>query len=267
VTPKDGGTDGAPDQGAPDVGVVDSGVDAPIDASADDAEVMEASLDAAADAPPFDSGLTVLFSGLIVASGPSAFALTGAQVCVAQTTNCSTTDSQGAFALHIPANAQVAITIQRSGYTNVLVPIITNTLDQTGWEIGTLAAATTTANYQTAGATYPDPSKSFLAAFASTANGQSGHANVTFQYAPAPTLGPTYTDATGAASANATSTSTWGEGIATFPSSVSQVVVTFQPSTLSCASNFGGWPAMGANAVLVPLLPGFETHVGQACAP
>jgi hypothetical protein len=105
VTPKDGGTDGAPDQGAPDVGVVDSGVDAPIDASADDAEVMEASLDAAADAPPFDSGLTVLFSGLIVASGPSAFALTGAQVCVAQTTNCSTTDSQGAFALHIPANA------------------------------------------------------------------------------------------------------------------------------------------------------------------
>jgi hypothetical protein len=270
-TARDSGiVDATPDEEAPDVNRPDSASDATAtDASdASYAPSSEASLDATGDAPSGDAGPTVVFSGLIVSSGTSSFPLPGAKVCVAQTTNCSTTDSQGSFSLQIPANAQVAITIQCTGYTNVLVPIVTNNLDQTGWEIGTLNAAATTSNYQAAGATYPDPSTAFLAAYASTSSGQSGHAGVTFSYVPAPNHGPVYPNATGADDdAGATSTSTWGEGMVTFPASASQVVVTFEPTTLTCTSNFGGWPSSGANSVLVPLLGGFETHVGQVCTP
>jgi hypothetical protein len=43
--------------------------------------------------------------------------------------------------------------------------------------------------------------------------------------------------------------------------------VTFLPNTLSCSPNFDGWNVPAANAVSVPLLAGFETHVGQACLP
>ena len=39
-------------------------------------------------------------------------------------------------------------------------------------------------------------------------------------------------------------------------------------SSLACSvSDFGGWPASEANSLLVPLLGGFETHVGQVCSP
>jgi hypothetical protein len=204
-------------------------------------------------------------SGSIVSSGPSTIPLSGAQVCVAQTSNCSTTDGQGAFSLDIPANAQLAITIVRAGYTNVLVPIVTTTQDPDGWEIGTFLATETTANYANLGVTYPDSSTAFLAMFATTSNGQGGEAGVSFQLTPAASNGPFYIDATDDAGAAGTSTSTAGFAIAAYPSSVASTTIVYLPQTLSCSSNFGGWPAQGVNAVLVPLLAGFETHVGQGC--
>jgi hypothetical protein len=266
-----GGTDsGVADAVAPSDGatVTDSSV---VDASTDvevqrDAPEEMPPVDAAADGPSEAGAPTITFSGTIVSSGPSTIPLSSGQVCVAQTTNCSTTDSQGAFSLLVPANAQVAITIQRTGYTNVLVPILTNDQDQAGWEIGTLAEAQTSANYAAIGATYPDSSTAFLAAYAEASNG-SGHPGVSFQFAPAPSAGPLYPGAADQLDAGGTSTSTWGEGFATFPASVTAVTITFPPATLSCTSVFGGWGVPAANAVNVPLLAGFETHVGQACLP
>jgi hypothetical protein len=101
--------------------------------------------EAAQDSGTEAGGPTVVMSGTIVSTGAQGVYLSGAQICVGQTMNCATTDSGGAFSLHIPANAQVAITIQRPGFTNVLVPIVTTDQDLTGWEIGSQNAAQTTA--------------------------------------------------------------------------------------------------------------------------
>ena len=233
------------------------------------ADVLDASAEATPDSAGEASGPTIVFSGSVVSTGPQGTYLSGAEVCIAQTTNCSTANSQGAFSLQVPANAQVAITIQRPGYTNVLVPIVTTDQNQIGWEIGTQNAAQTTANYAALGATYPDSATAFLAVFAASSTGQAGHAGVTYQFAPASSKGPEYADATGNvdADAGATETSTMGDGIATFTSAVQQVTITYLPDTLACTPDFGGWPAQGVNAVLVPLLAGFETHVGQGCVP
>jgi hypothetical protein len=211
---------------------------------------------------------TIVMSGAIVAlSSQSSFPLSDAQACVAQTSNCSVTDGQGAFSLNVRADAQVAITIQRAGYTNVLVPIVTTEQDQVGWEIGTELASATTAKYANIGVTYPDISTAFLAAFASTADGQQGEEGATFQLTPSASGGPTYLDASYVADPGATSTSTTGLVIASFSSPVTTVTIVYLPNTLPCSPSFGGWPAPGANSVLVPLLAGFETHVGQECDP
>jgi hypothetical protein len=233
------------------------------------ADVVDASAEAAPDVAAEASGPMITFAGSVVSSGPNGTYLSGAQVCVAQTTNCSTANSDGAFSLQVPADSQVAITIQRPGYTNILIPIVTTDQNQIGWEIGTLNAAQSTANYAALGATYPDSATAFLAVFAATSNGQAGYAGVTFQFTPFPAQGPGYLNAAGDvdADAGATETSTLGEGIAAFPPSVQEVTITYQPDTLACTPDFGGWPAQGVNEVLVPLLAGFETHVGQGCAP
>jgi hypothetical protein len=43
------------------------------------------------------------------------------------------------------------------------------------------------------------------------------------------------------------------------------VEVVIAPSTLTCTSIFGGWSAPDPNAVRVPVVAGFETHVGFGC--
>ena len=55
----------------------------------------------------------------------------GAEVCVADTTNCATTDVEGSVVLTLPANSDVALTVIAEGFTPTLTAQTTTDVDLT----------------------------------------------------------------------------------------------------------------------------------------
>lgn len=55
----------------------------------------------------------------------------GAEVCVADSTNCATTDAEGLVVLTLPANAEIALTVIAEGFTPTLAPQTTTDVDLT----------------------------------------------------------------------------------------------------------------------------------------
>lgn len=240
-----GGTSVVPDAG-----------DAPTDAT--DAKVI---LDASQDTQP--DGGTVMFIGTIVRCG-SATPLATAKVCVFKTMSCALTDAGGQVSLAMPAHSETGVTIERAGYTNVLIPLATTDQDET-YTACTRDVNETTSDYAVMGATYPDVATSFLQMVVSPPNMELGKTGVSFVMTPTADKGPTYYDAMGTPNTNLAATTTYSIAAATFKSSVMETSITYNPPQLSCSPNFGGWSSMVVNTVRVPLLPGFETHVGQRC--
>jgi hypothetical protein len=213
---------------------------------------------------------TIRFRGTAVQS-PSAAPLGGVTACVfAQpTTPCVTTDVTGAFDLPVPARSETGVTLALPGRDPVLVSFVTGARDQDGFRIGMQSASLVSGVATALGLAYPiDASSGFLAAFASAPGSQANLPGVRVAITPATGKGPIYLASTGAPDPSATSTSARGVG---FFGSVTPgaLTVTFSPAapgaTLSCTSNFGGWPSALPNSVRVPIVAGFDTHVGMAC--
>ncbi len=242
------------------------------------------STDAGEDATPGDSGSTdshapddapvylgptVHISGTAVES-PSAAALAGVTVCpfAQPLLPCSTTPANGSFDVQIPASSETGVTLSVAGRESVLVPLETTTANLSGWEIGMTAASDVQAIYTAFGATYPDSTTGFLAAYASPPGEQIGLAGLTMTIVPGSGKGPIYLTAAGAPAPSATETSTYSVG---FFGNVApgDVTLTFAPAststTLSCSPSFGGWTSSLGNSVRVPIAAGFDTHVGMAC--
>jgi hypothetical protein len=214
------------------------------------------------------AGPTIAFGGTVVQVPVNVF-LSSVQICVDQHPEiaCATSDSQGAFSLSVPANAEVAVTLAKPGYAGIVVPLVTSTQDQEEWEIG-LPTSSSTAGFYSGftGATYPDTTRGFLSVYVTQGtSSQTGRANVVPSMSPSSGEGPIYAG-TSLTMADPTLQATSSVGNARFANvSPGIVEVTLGPSTLTCTANFGGWSAPDANAVRVPIVAGFETHVGLAC--
>jgi hypothetical protein len=193
--------------------------------------------------------------------------VSGAKVCLAQTTKCATSDASGTFQLNVPMNANIAVTIDAAAYAPILVPLTTAAQDIVGGELGMAPVATLTAWYSEAGGTYPSASASFFNVQSISSSTQMGAAGLTFATTPSATLGPVYFNASGAPTPSLTSTSAEGFSIGTFTTSATEVTVTFAPSTQGCAisQGFFGWPVVGSSAIRGPLLPGYMTELSVTC--
>jgi hypothetical protein len=55
--------------------------------------------------------------------------VSGAEVCVADTSNCGTTDADGLVELTLPANSEVTLTVTADGYSPVVSPQLTTDVD------------------------------------------------------------------------------------------------------------------------------------------
>jgi hypothetical protein len=211
-----------------------------------------------------DAGAMILLVGTLVTSSNAV--VSGAKVCLAQTTRCSTTDSSGTYQLEVPANANVAVTVDAATYAPLLVPLTTAGQDIVGVELGMAPIATLTAWYSAAGGTYPS-SAAFFNVQALSSSTQIGEAGLSFATTPAATLGPVYLDATGTPTPSLTATSSAGFSIGAFTTPAADVTVTYAPATLTCAINQGffGWPVAGSTAIRGPLLAGYMTELSVTC--
>ena len=240
VAPADGGTDGSANDAK-----------SPVDGAPD-----------AADA----SVPTITYSGTTVIS-PGGTPLTQVTICVFARPElpCATSDSNAHFSVGLPIDAETGITLVRTGYASILVPMVTAELDITGAEIGLPTATSRASLYAAFGATFPD-STNGLVMLEGTASGQSelGLAGVTGALSPSSGTGPFYLDANGNAAASATSTSTYSliffAGV-----TPSTYVGQLSPTTMSCFENFGGWTTSTIDGTRFPVAAGFETHVGLDC--
>src|SRR4051812_37013198 len=70
-----------------------------------------------------------------------------------------------AISVRLPARSETGITVSHDGHAAILVAIETKTSTLSGWTIGVRDELSTTAFYQGAGITYPDPTSAFVALF------------------------------------------------------------------------------------------------------
>jgi hypothetical protein len=237
--------------------------DAGTDASPDGAiKKMDASPDVAPDAAED----TVPMNGTTVLS-PNGTPLGLVDICVFQHPElpCTTSDGSGGFAIDLPASSETGLTLERSGYQSVLVPLTTAGAPLT-YTIGVPTTASRTTLYGGFGAAYPDTTNGYVM-LVGTLKGQTelGLDGATASLTPASGGGPFYLDTSGNPAPSATSTSTYSE---IFFANVAPgtYTATLAPSTMTCTKNFGGWQAQQLDSARFPIVAGYETHVGMACA-
>ena len=94
-------------------------------------------------------------------------------------------------------------------------------------------------------------------------DGGVGTEGITISITPTSGVGPLYDDPSGLPDVNLGATSPWGA--AHFANvAPGEVDVKTDPA---CTPNFGGWRSTKIDSVRVPIVAGFETHVGFYCAP
>ena len=209
---------------------------------------------------------TIQFSGRAVTSYQGT-SIAGMEVCILDVPElpCASTDSQGAFSIAAPANAETGVTMAHATHGDILLPIVTTDQDQDGWVIGVPALPEVVGYYTTAGGAYPDPGKGFLAVFSLDGNSpqEQGLAGIEVAITPPSGLGPLYADAAGDPDGQLQATST--RGLTRFGSvdlGEIEVVLSGGPS---CSPGLGGWPTATLNAVRVPIADGLETRVAFYC--
>jgi hypothetical protein len=216
------------------------------------------------------AGPPILFGGT---TGESLMAspLSGVQVCVYQHPEiaCVLSDPTGHFSFQVPGDAQIALTFTKTGFTGMVIPIVTTAgQNQTQWGVSLPLLSESHAFYAGfPGATYPDATKGFIEIqLSNPMNFQLGFPGLVASITPASGEGPLYAGLNGPYVADPTLQATSGVGFVRFANVNAGIVeVDIGPSSHSCTANFGGWSSPNANAARAPIVPGFETHVGFAC--
>jgi hypothetical protein len=215
--------------------------------------------------PAVDAGPTVHLVGSTVTRAGAPLA--GADVCPDGHPEipCTKSDAQGKFSLDVPAEADVAASIVKMGYVSVLFPISTGKQDIDGIVVSLPAAGERLAMYSRFGAKVPDATTGYLNAFVGTSTSPLGAPGVSVSIEPASGRGPFYLADDGSPAVGAKETSR--NSVALFANlAPGTVTVRMAAAGLRCSPTFGGWKTAAPNAVRVPIAPGFETHVAEACA-
>jgi hypothetical protein len=261
----DGGAPDAttPDATSPDAASTDATT--PTDAGDDALGAVDAS-----DAGPTYAGPTVQVSGKTVES-PSATPLPGVTVCVLSqpALPCVQSSSTGAFALAVPASSDTGLLLTNANTDSILVPITTTTSNQPGWEIGLPASGTVQTTFTGDGLSYPSTTAGFLEIYLGNGTSEIDAPGLTAAIAPQSGIGPKYLSSTGTADPSATATSSYSAAIfgGITPGDVTvSVAPASSATTATCSRTFGGWSSTQQSAARAPIVAGFTTHLGMACA-
>jgi hypothetical protein len=209
--------------------------------------------------------MTIHFSGHVSDSGG---AIAGVTVCVYNHPElpCTTSDASGAFTIALPETAKTGVLFDAPTHGSVLIAVETGVNDFSSEVITMEPTTELQAYFAAAGTPYPNPGDGFLWVRA-TASGSCCEPGATFSLSPASGVGPFYADATGLENATLVATTTYG--LARFgalaPAASLEVDVQCPPGKFTQTSYFG-WPVSGAPAkVDLPIVAGYETHVGFDC--
>lgn len=205
---------------------------------------------------------TITFTAQAVRT-PQGTPVSGANICIIDHADipCVMTDTQGAFDIAMPAKAETGLTLAKAGFAGVLVPIVTSDQDISGYVIGLPASSEVAGYYQAGGETFPQVGKGFLAVYTSSGNTQNGKDGVAATLTPSSP--PLYANTSGTPDATLLATST--RGFVKFGDLTPGVVEVVLTANALCDTNFGGWPSKQAHGARMPIVEGFETHVGFGC--
>jgi hypothetical protein len=193
--------------------------------------------------------------------------IVGANVCVHEhpEIDCATTGVDGSFALDLPANQELAVTIRAPGMASAVIGVQTATSNLLNWNVSLDKAEMIQARYRAFGANFPDEVTGFIRARGDApGDKRSGMEGLTMTIVLGSGKGPFYFDADSSPSPSRTSTSTWGAAV--FANVTPGIVeILFSPESVSCVPSASGWAGQASNRVRVPVLAGYETHVSLRC--
>jgi len=190
--------------------------------------------------------------------------VSGAEVCVADTSNCGTTDANGLVELTLPANSEVTLTVVADGYGPVVSPQLTTDVDSTEIRTALLTESVTALLAGVLGTPYPFEGVGAIAVSVLTApitavdNGIPG---VTCVLGTEPTY---YLDENGFPSFDLTAT-TRPDGVCGY---VEMAPGEYEISLGGTASNcapVSAWPGSGADSIRLPVRAGSFTQAFVVC--
>ncbi len=213
-------------------------------------------------------GPTVVATGHVVRAMPGARfeelePLDGARVCLhGAADRCATTDADGAYRLErIPANAEVALAIEREAHQGALLPLVTDERPAVA-DVALEPAETIETRNAAAGAT-PDATLGSLGFVAVDDSALSG---VSASFDPPAGAGPFYIDADRVVDPGLDATSARGFGFA-LDLRPGEANVHFSHSERACDAALLGWPGSEPGVVRAPVAAGLETAVVVRCTP
>jgi hypothetical protein len=191
----------------------------------------------------------------------------GALVCVRDLRDgpCVRSSESGAFALDVPAHADIAISARATGYGNALAALTTRGANLSRWNLTLTGDTAMLRRYAAVDAPYPDDASAHVLAMVRAPEGSaSGLEGVTIGVIPKPGLGPLYFGPDSQPDRSRSKTSTWSEALfAGVPPG--EVTVTFGPQSLACVPLDRGWPSPIPNSIRIPVAAGFETRIAMRC--
>lgn len=191
-------------------------------------------------------------------------AIEGVEICVIDTTNCEMTNANGLATLTLPANSEVTLRIDKSGYAPTVSPQTTKDLDVTGIRTAVLSDATSALMAGVLGTAYPLGDTGVIAISALTdpaTADDNGIAGVTFALAQEPTY---YLDENGFPSFDLSAT-TSPDGVGGYielPPGVHEITV---GGTASNCNLLSAWPGTTEDSIRLPVAAGAFTQAFIVC--
>ena len=165
---------------------------------------------------------------------------------------CSKSKSDGSYAIDIPADEDVAVTVHADGYLDAIIPEHITT--KTALTLAPVTAADVTMDAADAGVTL-DAEQGHLAL-------NIGAPGATFSVKPDSGM-LLYFDAAGSPSATETKTTAAGLAVL-FNAAPGTYEATYEVGGHTCKVTLG-WPDTKANTVKAPVVAGSITSVGMSC--
>lgn len=193
--------------------------------------------------------------------------LEGAEVCVADTTNCATSDADGMASLEVPANAEIVFEVTATGYGATLTPQTTTDQDVATQLSPLLADSVVELLAGILGTPYPFGESGVIAISTLVEPvGADGNGIAGVTYTPDQTLTSFYLDQDEIPRLEATATAE-PSGAGGF---IEVAPGTYEVTLGGTASNcvvVAGWPGSGAGSVRLPVRAGFITQGIVTCDP
>lgn len=215
------------------------------------------------DSPP---AATVSFELEVIAFEPGEDDVTvsGAEVCVEDTSNCGTTDADGQVVLTLPANSEVTLTAIAEGYSSVLSPQITTDVDATEIRTALLTESVTELLAGVLGTQYPFEGVGAIALSvltAPTTANDNGIPGVTCDLATEATY---YLDENGFPSFDLAAT-TRPDGVCGYVELAPGEYEVTLGGTASNCTPISAWPGSSADSIRLPVRAGFFTQAFVVC--